>query len=300
MTTVYVTTGLPGCGKTSRARELDALRFNLDDMRASMGVTRETWNREREDVAIATMLTGAKAAIAAGFDVVLDNTHLVPRLPRLYRKELGRLGVDFEVIDCTDVSIEECIERDSLRADPVGEEVIRKLAERHAEAGKNGWRLTTEWLTAGAYVLPKPYEARPDMPQIVICDLDGTVALNDGHRGHYEYEKVGNDAPNPGVIRIVQAFAEDHAVIFMSGREDRCREETEQWLWLHGLSDGQNALYMRTTGDHRPDYVIKGELFDAHIRDRFDVLAVLDDRDQVVKLWRDMGLTCLQVADGDF
>lgn len=57
---------------------------------------------------------------------------------------------------------------------------------------------------------------------------------------------------------------------------------------------------MRKSGDMRKDSIVKREMFDEHIRGRYNVNFVLDDRNQVVELWRSMGLTCLQVADGDF
>src|ERR1039458_10550625 len=84
--TVFIMAGLPASGKSEFARGLDALRFNLDDIRSMLGITPETWSREQEDIAINTMLEGMKSAVLAGKDVVADNTHLVPRLPRLYRQ----------------------------------------------------------------------------------------------------------------------------------------------------------------------------------------------------------------------
>lgn len=59
-------------------------------------------------------------------------------------------------------------------------------------------------------------------------------------------------------------------------------------------------LYMRPEGDVRKDTEIKREIFDNYIRDKYRVLFVLDDRNSVVKMWRDLGLKCLQVAEGDF
>lgn len=59
-------------------------------------------------------------------------------------------------------------------------------------------------------------------------------------------------------------------------------------------------LHMRPAGDRRRDSIVKAELFDRHVRDQYRVLVVLDDRKQVVEMWRSLGLTCLQVAEGDF
>ena len=298
MSTVYVMTGLPSSGKTTRARTLRALRFSLDDYRAMMGT--EPWGAEKEAVAIAAMVSSAKEAVRAGYDVVLDNTHLTPRLPRHYRTRLGPLGVDFVVVDLTEISVEECVRRDAMREDSVGEQAIAKMAERYAGATKTGWRLTTAWMNGGRRVDPRPYGPRPDLPAAVIVDLDGTVALHDSERGHYEYENVAGDRPNWPVVHLVRQLARECELVFLSGREDRCRHATTWWLSHHQIGPAPHRLLMRETGDRRADYIVKAELLDASIRGAYDVRLVLDDRDQVVAMWRAMGLTCLQVADGDF
>lgn len=305
MTVVHLTTGLPASGKSTHARTLDALRFSLDDYRSMMGTSKETWSNEKEAVAIDAMMASATAAIRAGYDIVVDNTHLVPRLPKKYRKAWSSLDVRFRVHDFTDVSVEECISRDADREDGhVGEDVIRKLAERHADAKKNGWRLSEPWMNMAEYVHPTPYCPDLSLPPAIIVDIDGTVAIHGDERGHYEYDKISTDTPNRAVIDLVCAVSEDldnpTRVIFLSGREDRCMDDTKAWLDRHVGSAYWDDLFMRKTGDHRPDYIIKQELFDAHIRSDYCVCWVLDDRDQVVKMWREMGLTCLQVAPGDF
>src|ERR1039458_3536437 len=301
--TVFIMAGLPASGKSEFARGLDALRFNLDDIRSMLGITPETWSREQEDIAINTMLEGMKSAVLAGKDVVADNTHLVPRLPHLYRQEIGQLDVEFAIHDFTDVPLEECIRRDAARPNGVGEEVIQRLHANMVGARKNGWRLTAKWMTPERGEPPKPYKPNLDLPEAIICDIDGTVAINDGHRGHYDYDKVLGDKPNWPVINMVQHLSKTFMVKFVSGREDRCREDTLEWLrniaefyWVE--SDG---LFMRTTGDHRKDFLIKTELFDANLRDAFNVIGVFDDRDQVVEhCWRAIGIQTYQVADGAF
>lgn len=77
------------------------------------------------------------------------------------------------------------------------------------------------------------------------------------------------------------------------------RRVTEAWLNHNGITRYKN-LYMRKNGDKRKDYVVKKELYETHIKETYEVLFVLEDRDQVVKMWRDLGLTCLQVAYGNF
>ena len=299
MTTVTVIQGLPASGKTTYARSLDpAMRLSLDDYRAMCGIGKETWTSERELAAIAAMIESARAMIVAGHDVALDNTHVVPRLPSLYRKEFSQLGVTFKVHSFMDVTVEECVKRDAERESGVGEEVIRSMAERYVGAGKSGWKLTDSWMNSARYVPPKPYGPQPDLPECVIVDIDGTVALNDGHRGPFDWSKVDGDSPNWPVIDLVRDLDDLNEVIFFSGRDDSCRDATVMWMQEFGLPT--KHLYMRTTNDNRPDYIIKEELFDRHVRGVYDVRFVIDDRNQVVRLYRAMGIACLQCNEGDF
>lgn len=142
------------------------------------------------------------------------------------------------------------------------------------------------------------------MKPTVIVDVDGTIALRDGPgaRGPYDYHRVSEDTPNRPVIAVVEALARaGNEIVFLSGREavPGCYDDTAAWIEAH-LDIDRFELYLRAHGDHREDFIIKRELFEAHLAGR-NILAVIDDRTQVVRMWRgDLGLTCLQVADGDF
>ena len=152
----------------------------------------------------------------------------------------------------------------------------------------------------------KRYVRKEGTPRAIIVDIDGTVAhhyneVGEQLRGHYEYSKVLGDLPDMAIIDLVGML--DYAlykIIFVSGREDSCREDTEEWLARYGFDKSKYKLFMRKTGDHRPDYVIKYEIFDASIRDHYDIAFALDDRTQVVQMWRSLGIKVLQVADGNF
>lgn len=305
MTTVTLTTGLPASGKTTAAKELvdeGARRVNLDDLRRMLDFNYgdKRLSQEHEETALTIQDAAVLALVNDGFDVVVDNTHLTQRTPKRLRKLLGS-RVTFDVIDCTDVDVETCSVRDADREGSVGREVIERMAKTLAGSQKNGWRLTPAWMNdvsnVYTYSPPEPY-TRTDLPPAVICDIDGTVAINDGHRGHYEYGKVKDDKPSTPILQLVRDLSAGFPILFLSGREDSCKGQTTAWLNDHFGRPFE--LHMRPTGDHRPDYLIKSELFDAHVRDRYSVNLVLDDRNQVVRLWRDLGLTCLQVADGDF
>jgi hypothetical protein len=79
---------------------------------------------------------------------------------------------------------------------------------------------------------------------------------------------------------------------------DDSQEQTEAWLEKHHIR--YDLLFMRKTADSRPDTVIKREIYRSYIKDKYSVLFVLDDRTRIVNMWRNLGLTCLQVAPGDF
>lgn len=140
---------------------------------------------------------------------------------------------------------------------------------------------------------------------VVIVDVDGTVALRNGsqpgRRGPFDWSRVCEDDPNTPVIELVKTLrAAGYTIIWMSGRSEVCRADTTQWLWKYCDINVFEPLYMRSRTDFRADDVIKREMFDRYVRDRLTVKWVIDDRDKVVKMWRELGLTVLQVADGDF
>ncbi|MEU7700825.1 AAA family ATPase [Streptomyces sp. NPDC015492] len=305
MPVVHVMTGLPASGKTTAARALQAAaegnmrRVNLDDLRAMLDIPspdRERSHRHEQTV-LGIQDAAVRAAVDDGFDVVVDNTHLTPYIPKRLKAAVGGLAT-FAVHDFTDVPVDECVRRDAQRERPVGEEIIRILAAKHAKATRGGWRLTAEWL-GDRPALGTPYVPDPSLPTAVMCDIDGTLALR-VDRGPYDFTRCDRDLPNASVRDALRAFrqAEGDRIVLLSGRSEDHREITEAWLARHGVP--YDELWMRASGDGRGDDLVKAELFDAHVRHRYAVRVSLDDRDRVVALWRRMGLPTWQVAYGDF
>lgn len=341
MSTVTICRGLPASGKTTWARaQVDialgdlnkmspptakkVVRVNRDDIRAMLhnsvyvpGVT--------EDVVIAVRDAAIVAAVKKGWDVIVDDTNLKAAGVRDLMQVAHRAGAEVEFKDFTDVPLNECLARDLTRgADRVGAGVIRDFHNRYLK-GKTLPLPVPELKEEPKFT---PVE-RGNIPAIIV-DLDGTVAHNDGHRSFYDYTRVSDDKPKKDVIETVIAMVHfGYAPIFVSGREESCREDTAQWIVDHiltgqktrmeltqdlfggdligGLCDSNDnqdglhtRLYMRTEGDYRDDAVVKYELYVQYIAPTFDVAVVLDDRNRVVRMWRQVGLTCLQVEDGDF
>lgn len=305
MPVVHVMTGLPASGKTTAARRLQAdsegrlRRVNLDDLRTMLDVPAPERGRSHahERTVLDIQDAAVRSAVEGGFDVVVDNTHLTPHIPKRLKAAVTGLGASFVVHDFTGVPVEECVRRDAARERSVGEEIIRILADKHAKATRGGWRLTAEWL--GAQPAAEPYVADPALPSAVMCDIDGTLALR-GDRGPYDFTRCDLDLLNVSVRQALRAFraAENDTIVLLSGRSEDHRRITEEWLARHEVP--YDELWMRASDDGRSDDIVKAELFDAHVRHRYAVRVSLDDRDRVVAVWRRMGLPTWQVNYGNF
>lgn len=136
----------------------------------------------------------------------------------------------------------------------------------------------------------------------IISDLDGTLAII-GDRSPYDASRCDElDKPNKPVVECVKAMAmAGYEIVFVSAREEKDRAPTERFIRKH-LPGLDWALFMRATKDHRPDEIVKVEIYRNRIEDLYDVLFVIDDRRKVVqKAWRQaLGLTVFHCAEGDF
>ena len=282
MLRVLILKGLPASGKSTYARQLiDSepgrwKRINKDDLRAMLDNGR--WSKVNEQLVLKFRDLMIVESLEKGFHVIVDDTNLHTKHEdniRLMVKGTAEVEVKF-----FDTPIEECIERDRKRANGVGEKVIRDMHRQFLAEQ------------------PPKYVHQDGLPFAVICDIDGTLADISG-RGPYDTTKYHEDKLNQTIKNIFDAISENIPIkVIVSGRDEEFREVTENWLRANGVK--YNYLFMRSAGDVRKDFVVKREIFENAIRPSFNVYCVLDDRNQVVEMWRSLGLTVLQVADGNF
>ena len=287
MAKLTMTKGLPASGKSTWSNEQvlaappgHLVRITKDQLRAMLHSGVHSKGTESQIVLARDSLVST--FLKSGVDVIVDDTNLVPFHEQRLRAIAEKHQAEFHVQDFCHVPLEECIKRDAQRSASVGESVIREMHKQHFKD-----QVERE--------VPTPAQPRPE---VVLVDIDGTVALMSG-RSPFDWHRVGEDKPNETVISIVRTLSRNgKRVVFMSGRDGSCREETIKWLSRHVIE--RPELHMREAGDSRKDSIVKQELYEKHIEPNYDVFVVLDDRNQVVDMWRSLGLICLQVAPGDF
>ena len=161
-----------------------------------------------------------------------------------------------------------------------------------------------------------------------ICDVDGTL-MNVEKRASYakkhkkDTDKIMDwdifldptvmleyDTPNRDVVGVIKALRSqtkyntdvteilENRIIITSARNERHRDVTMKQLQLAGVR--YDAMYLRDDGDMRPDDIVKAELLGKIITDGYNPTVAFDDRNQVVKKWRELGIHCYQVRTGDF
>jgi len=297
--TLTLTRGLPGSGKSTWAQnalDSNTVRLERDLLRDQLFNSRK-FIPENEEIITKVQFSMAKAAAEAGKNIIISDMNLRAAYVRNWAKFAAENGMRFDTVKF-EVAIEECIRRDKERFHSVGEEVIRKNSRFVKKDGRIDDVDVSKEMSQTLKI--EPYNNPADLPSAIIVDIDGTLATM-ADRSPYEWHRVGEDSPVAAVIHAVSAAYQNYdEIIVMSGRDASCRSITEDWLKTHLGKISNYQLHMRAEGDNRKDDLVKYELFNEHIRGKYHVKYVLDDRDQVVKMWRSLGLNCFQVAAGAF
>ncbi|QBQ79278.1 putative polynucleotide kinase [Escherichia phage vB_EcoM_MM02] len=299
MKKIILTVGCPGSGKSTWAREFIAknpgfFNINRDDYRQSiMGhEERDEYKYTKKKESIVTYMQHDAAHMILCQDgtkgVIISDTNLNPEL-RLAWEEYAKQWGHEVVYQVFDVPWTELVKRNAKRgtkAVPI--DVLRSMYSHMRE-----------------YKGLPVYKGTPGKPKAVIFDLDGTLALHVA-RGPYELDKLSTDAPNPMVVEYVKMLHQaGYTIITVSGRESGTKEDSMCYYeatkkWMDSFSIPWEMHIQRNQGDTRKDDVVKEELFWNCIAPYYDVKLAVDDRNQVVEMWRRIGLECWQVNHGDF
>ena len=310
MQTVTFMRGLSASGKSTVAKQLvdqgGYVRVNMDDIRSTLALP---FSKDNENLALDIQDQIILRALRAGNNVVVDNVHLHGKWPRRIAVLLWEAGiaVDYEIDDLmSEVTPEVCIYRNAARIaagrSGVPDHVIPKQAKEWAKELQRGpW--TVESITRDLPVV-EPYGPRKwQLPECLILDIDGTIARR-GDRGPFDFDRLDEDTVWSHVDEMVERWRRPESewdghgkVIVLTGRSAEYQDATSHWLRRHGIQFDE--IYTRAAGDQRRDSVVKLELFNEHIRNRFDVRAVLDDRLRVCRMWNQLGLPLFRVGDPD-
>ncbi len=283
--------GLPGSGKSTYAKKLleenpnAYKRINRDDLRMMFDNGHTSTGNEKFVTKVRDLLI--IKALEEGKHVIVDDTNLseknktgIQELVDQFNKEHND-SVQVEIIEMK-IPLEECIKRDAQREKPVGNKIIKAMHRQFYQKKDILYTPQNELL-----------------PKAIMCDLDGTLALLNG-RSPYDATLCDKDLLNVPVANTLKNYAQlGYAIILLSGRKDSSRDKTEAWLEQYNIP--YNTLLMRSVDDNRKDAIVKKEIFDANIVGKYYIEFVLDDRDQVVDMWRqELGLACFQVYYGNF
>jgi hypothetical protein len=135
----------------------------------------------------------------------------------------------------------------------------------------------------------------PDRRPLAIVDIDGVVADVRHRLPHIArrpkdwdafFDAAPHDPPHREGVELVQRLVADHEVVFLTGRPERCRADTERWLEQYGI--GGHELLMRPARDRRPAAIVKVEMLQRRAEGR-EVGVVVDDDERVVEAMRRAG-----------
>lgn len=298
MSKLILCQGIQGSGKSTFARKWASedpehrVRLNYDDLRNMLGTY---WVPSREGMLKDMEQAFLSRAYTKQYDIIIDNMNLNPKTIAYYEAWAKQFGYEFEKV-LFDTPVEECIRRDKARPNPIGEVVIKRT-----------WNTYRNYIIQESIKKMKEKEMKqnPNLPHCILVDMDATLFLNTHGRPFYgdelEPTDILKDEPIPGTIALVKAYQASGNLVFgLSGREDTqgIRLNTEKQCANQGIY--LDKLFLRPKCSRKKGDEQKKELFEKYIKGQFYVDFVLDDSSKVVKMYRDLGLTCLQPNEGKF
>lgn len=301
MKRITITVGISGSGKSTWAHNewkkdpLNTILVNRDKIRELLfGYTEASVSEHYSDSNMSKLEklvtkyedTLIHEALAEDKHVIVDATHL--RRQYINRYKFWNVPVEIKLFDIT---LEEAVIRDSHRQRKVGVDVIRRQYIDFRSLNLKDDDL---------FISPVPnIESNRLLPPVYLLDIDGTIAHMNGKRSPFDWKSVGVDDLDTNLAPVIDAInrSKYHRVIVVSGRDGVCRTETIEWLANNGVE--YEDFHMRAEGDMRPDWEIKEEIW-RELSKKYNILGLFDDRLQVVRRARALGLKVFNVEYNNF
>lgn len=312
--TITILVGPPGSGKSTLAHH--RINFDGDHGAATVRISQDDQGKTGH-------MDLFEKALHFKQDIIVDRMNFDKNQRNRYLEPARKAGYATRII-VFHVPLRTCIERCNARTDHPTIKDSKSASEAVNFFFKNYERVSDD----EANEVFRMGWADINAPKAIVCDLDGTLC-DVTHRRHHvrpvdpteldlpsaraylEDEKkpfkknwkaffdgIPHDRLNTWCAEILHTMKASHPIILCSGRDDNQRKMTVDWLEKHEIQ--YDALFMRGRGDSRRDDVVKEIILDFEILTRYNVYFTIDDRDQVVKMWRKRGLVCLQCDFGDF
>lgn len=280
---LIILVGPPGSGKSTLAKQYTDYEYINQDLQGKEG-----------------HLNLFKKALENQKDIIVDRMNFSKEQRERYLNPAKSAGYE-TYIYVLHQSFEECFRRMQNRMD---HPTIKD--EKTAIKTLNFFFSKYERVTDDEAFIVKRFWPEGEKPNAIICDLDGTLC-NVNHRLHFVkgpnkknwkgfFEALVDDSPNDWCRNILSNA--EYPIILCSGRTDQYRKLTEDWLDKWAVD--YKHLFMRYRNDFRQDDIVKEILLDFEILTRYTPYYIIDDRQQVVDMWRKRGYVCLQCADGNF
>lgn len=310
MLTVMV--GPAGSGKSTIAKSVvnwaagKTVRLNRDTIRGMLFAD-SPWNHAKEDVVRKYEEEGVRSFLGMGLNVIVDDTNCVSRT----RQKLEEIARGARVKFCLtvmNIDKEECLRRNSLRTgkEVVPEEAIdlqfKRLREKTVLLFGYGMeesnRALEDWSELNATIAGGRdfHERLPGAPW-VFCDVDGTLAENEGERNQFDETKVLLDSCREPVAAWLRGLYSTHNICILSGRHDTCCKDSCDWFEMYKIPFDMFLMRGATNFEH--DYIVKRKIMETVLRviPKERIAFMVDDRPQVCRMWKnELGLKVYPVG----
>lgn len=285
---IIVLQGPPASGKSTWAQEFIQSHNNYVIVsRDAERIASGRYNHNYENCISEIEISNAKIWLSNGYSIISDSMNLKESYIEFWKKLANEFKVDIEFKKFF-IPLEDAINRDANenRNHHVGKKFLISLYKKYYNDDYK------RAFTDNRGIIDKNIE----LPNCIISDMDATYALHDG-RHPFEWDKLNTDKEDWRMHELYkQHYNNGSKIIFITGRPESVREETEKWINEHGGHiDFEYELYMKPDKDcSMITSLFKIQIYEEYIKNNYNVLCVYEDSERCVNAFREKGLLVLQ------